>query len=65
LWGDRHSQVPGIPGGGSGDDQFQPVFGVAAEPHEPLLCCSGGLLFGTGRVGLVDGGVEEGLQPSP
>ena len=27
----------GIPGGGPGNDHLQAVFGVAAEPYEPLL----------------------------
>ena len=27
----------GVTGGGAGNDQFQPVFTVAAEPHEPFL----------------------------
>src|SRR5688572_11256158 len=47
----------GIPGSGSGDDEFQSVFGVTPEPDEPLLRGSGGLLFRPVGVGLIDGGV--------
>jgi hypothetical protein len=54
----------GIPGGGSGDDHLQPVFRAAAQLHEPLLCCRGGALFRTGRVGLNDRGIDKGLQPA-
>jgi hypothetical protein len=27
----------GVTGGSAGDDHFQAVFAVAAEPHEPFL----------------------------
>jgi hypothetical protein len=53
----------GIAGGGAGDDQFQSVFGVAAEPNKPFLGC--GLLFGAVRVGMVDGCLQKSLQPAP
>ena len=55
----------GITGGGAGDDQFQPMLAVAAEPHEPFLGGCGGLVFGADRVSLDDFGVEQGLQPAP
>jgi hypothetical protein len=55
----------GITGGGAGNDEFEAMFGVAAEPDEPLARSSGGLLFGTDRVGLDDLGFEQGLQPPP
>ena len=45
----------GIAGGRFGNDQLQTVFGVAAEPHEPLLRGSGGLLFGAVGISLIDG----------
>ena len=45
----------GITGGGAGNDEFEAMFGVAAEPDEPLARSSGGLLFSTDWVGLVDG----------
>ena len=44
-----------------GNNQLQPMLGSPAEPHKPLLrrqCC---LLFGTDRVGLDDGGLQQGL----
>src|SRR5688572_32188204 len=44
---DSGFEPDGIPGSGAGDDQFQPVFGVTAQPDEPLLRGSGGLLFRT------------------
>jgi hypothetical protein len=53
----------GITGGGAGNDEFEAMFAVAAEPDEPLARSSGGLLFGTDRVGLDDLGFEQGLQP--
>jgi hypothetical protein len=46
--------------GGAGNDQFQPMLAVAAEPDEPLARGCGGLLFGADWVGL-----EQGLQPAP
>ena len=55
----------GVTGGGAGNDQLQPVLAVAAEPHEPFLGGSGGLLFGTHRVSVDDLGVQQGLQPPP
>ena len=55
----------GITGSRSGNDQFQTVFGAAAKPHEPLPGGGGGLLFGAIGIGLVDGGLKQGLQPSP
>jgi hypothetical protein len=51
--------------GGAGDDQLQSMLAAAAEPDEPLLGGCGRLLLGTDRVGLDDGGFEQGLQPSP
>jgi hypothetical protein len=51
----------GVLGGGSGDDQLQAVFGCASQPHEPLGCGCCGLLFGAGRVGLDDLGLQQGL----
>ena len=44
---------------------FKPVLGGAAEPHEPFLGGGGGLLFGADRVGFDDGGLQQGLQPTP
>ena len=55
----------GITCGGAGDDQFQPMLAVAAEPHEPFARGCGGLLFGADRVSLDDFGFQQGLQPPP
>ncbi len=55
----------GITGGGAGNDQLQTVLRRAAEPHEPFPGSGGGLLFGAFGVGLVDGGLQQGLQPAP
>ncbi len=50
-----------ITGSRPGNDQLQPVLGGTAEPHEPFLRRRGGLLFGTNRVGLIDGRLQQGL----
>ena len=55
----------GISGSRSGNDQFQPVCGAAAQPDEPLLRGVSRLLFGTVGVGVVNGGLKQGLQPAP
>ena len=55
----------GITGGSAGDDQLQPMLGVAAEPHEPFPSSGGGPLFGTHRVSLDDLGFQQGVQPTP
>ena len=55
----------GVSGGGAGDDYLQAVFAVAAEPVEPLLGGSRGPLFGADRVGLIAGGLQQGVQPVP
>ena len=54
-----------IAGGGAGNDQFQTVLGLAAEPHEPFPGGRGGLLFGAVRVGFIDGRLQQGLHPAP
>ena len=54
-----------VSGGGAGDDQFEAVFGGAAEPDETFLCGSFGVLFGAIGVSLDDCGLEQGLQPAP
>ena len=45
----------------AGDDQLQPVFAAAAEPHEPLLGGESSLLFGADRIGFDDLRLEQGL----
>ena len=36
-----------VSGGGAGDDQFEAVFGGAAEPDKAFLCGGCGCLFGS------------------
>jgi len=55
----------GITGGSAGDDHFQAVFARPAEPDEPFLRGQGGPLFGADRVGLIAGGLDQGVQPVP
>jgi len=50
---------------GAGNDQFQPVLTAAAEGDEPFLRRRGCLLLSAGRVGLIDGGLQQGLQSPP
>jgi hypothetical protein len=47
------------------DDQLQPVLGGPAKPYEPFLRSESRLSFGADRVGLDDGCLQQGLQPTP
>ena len=51
--------------GGAGDDQFEAVFGGAAEPDEAFLRSSSGGPFGGFGVGGDDCGFEQSFQPAP
>src|SRR3954454_10601859 len=58
-------EAGGVAGAGSGEDNFQAVFGAAAEPDEAFLSGRRGGVGGAVWVGLEDGGLQQGVQPGP
>ena len=62
---DRGFEPDRVSGGGAGDDQFEAVFGGASEPDKTFACGGFCFLFGSHRISLIDGRLEQGLQPAP